>query len=407
MMWRLVLVIVLLVAAGCTAENQTPFAAIDTETVFADVGDLGSMVRVAGCGSDQAVAIYLDTVIARRAEVVEQLEQAGSADSIELRVGLAETVPWNVAGPKPDDDIEVAGIAVLVSATSTVTVFESTIDNPIDGLALQLEERIDGLQAQRDRQQDRYEAAVDADNNRAATRRLATVTRQSQRVQLAQRDLHDLLANGPRPVALALRGTPGDLSNYLASLRPELAYDAVVVTDDRPALIKKRWDSSFTSVEDLQSIFANTTMLPIPLQFRVTNSGYGCDGGDGSTSSPPSTEVPIVPGIETAKPEHPFAAYPYAPVEETPSADLTGTLVVEGNCAFVIEPNFDERHVLLLPSGETSWDPDTQILTVFGAALEVGTEVSLGGVGVGRADLVQPIAEECLPATAWTVSSVI
>lgn len=137
----------------------------------------------------------------------------------------------------------------------------------------------------------------------------------------------------------------------------------------------------------------------------------GCSSSTSSTS-PPTTAgtIPVVAekvAEVTPTIDHPFPVYPYDPVEEIPSADLTGTLVVEGDCLFLIEPNFDERFVLLLPLGETSWDADTGILTVFDVPLAVDTEVSLGGVGAGRSDLLQPIADNCLPAKSWVVAGVL
>jgi hypothetical protein len=96
----------------------------------------------------------------------------------------------------------------------------------------------------------------------------------------------------------------------------------------------------------------------------------------------------------------------YAGAPTGDNADLPGTLTIEGNCLYVDweDPNDqddvrDSRMLPAFPANFTRWDEETQTIELDGTALRAGTEVVLGGGGLGSdpddRDWVVPPDPDC------------
>jgi hypothetical protein len=94
----------------------------------------------------------------------------------------------------------------------------------------------------------------------------------------------------------------------------------------------------------------------------------------------------------------PLAVYSGERTED--DASLEGTLVLDGGCLYVVDPEFQQRWLVAVPSG-ARWDNDEDALELDGKRLPAGASVSLSGSYLDSAGVVpglewdRPPGSEC------------
>ena len=137
--WRTlgILVVIVLVVTGCTNSEPAAAAVLDTDGLFVSSGNPGTIANAAGCGSDEAVAIYLETVAVRREAFKENLEAADPEVQIEVRIAFSSNMPWAEIAPAGDSAVEVTGVGIVLPELLNSDPLEARLsdngDSPIDG----------------------------------------------------------------------------------------------------------------------------------------------------------------------------------------------------------------------------------------------------------------------------------
>lgn len=288
--------VVVLVASGCTNSEPPPASSLDPTSLFAARQDRVVVSQDAGCGSEEAVDIYQQTVAIRRNQLRKSLDNASREETIEVRVSFAKATTWNEVAPA-DKGVQVTAVGIvlpeLLNSDAVQAQQSDDAGDPVQGLIAKLDGRLAMRQGQLDKQQARYQRAVDAENETAIERRgeiLETLTRNRDAIN---ETIDEVTEDGPPAAALSLNGSPAALADYLNNLPDRIVHDALVVPAATKApLIRTRWLSAFASTDDLQGIFGTTAMLPLSTQLKVANAGYGCVFFDEDQVHPNSSDQP-------------------------------------------------------------------------------------------------------------------
>lgn len=94
-------------------------------------------------------------------------------------------------------------------------------------------------------------------------------------------------------------------------------------------------------------------------------------------------------------------------LEPLQGAALIGTLLMDGDCLFVVADD-GTTYGVAWPSGRTTWDPASQVLRVGQDEARVGDRLAVGGVGrdvsgelMRSIDWAQRPMDECLGDRLW------
>jgi hypothetical protein len=281
--WSQIIVAVLvglsLFASGCNAE---PAAATDfnQDAVFAPAPDAAQLVQRAGCGSNDAVDIYLKTIARRNNEFAFKLSAAEPDTRLEIRLSFAQPTSWHDAAPAPSTGLRIVGGATVVTSTFAFEVFERTSFASSDEAANELTDLLAKHAADRrerfEKANSRYQTAIDRGNEQAATRREGPLGAITARKVAADLALELARSSGPDVLVLSIAGSAVDLVGYLDQLADNPVRDAIIVEHGTASRLVRTEFESFDSVDQLQRLFTQSAMLSMPQQLRAMNAGYAC-----------------------------------------------------------------------------------------------------------------------------------